>query len=306
VQPAALPVSRTAQYMALFRALETARPAAERLFADPYARAFLPASWAALAALARIGPVGRGLERLLDRRWPGARSSGVARTKLIDDWLREALGAGAAQVVLLGAGFDCRALRLPELAGVPVYEVDRGALLARKDERLAGFGGVRGARRVPVGVDFLRDDVRQALEGAGFAPGRRAFFLCEGVTNYLDAAAIDALFAFVGRAGAAGSRFAFTYVHADLLRGRFEAPGVGAVFARLSASREPWTFGFAPGSLPAFCERHGLRLLRDLGASEVRPLALGPRAAGLVGYEFYRLALAEVAEVAERAGGARA
>jgi O-methyltransferase involved in polyketide biosynthesis len=46
----------------------------------------------------------------------------VARTRLIDDWVGENAAAGARQVVLLGAGFDCRALRLPNLAKMPIFE----------------------------------------------------------------------------------------------------------------------------------------------------------------------------------------
>jgi methyltransferase (TIGR00027 family) len=281
--------------MALFRALETMRAADDRMFADPFARAFLAGPWAAVVALSRFRPLGRALERYIDARVAGARSSGVARTKLIDDRVGDALAAGAEQLVLLGAGFDCRALRLPALSGVPVYEVDRGALLARKGDRLARFGEVSGARRVPVPVDFQRDDLAEALKLAGFEAERRAVLLCEGVTNYLNERAVDVLFAFAGHACAPGSRFLFTYVHADVLRGRFPAPSLGALFAKLRESSEPWTFGFRPEELPAFCATHGLRLVEDLGAAEYRAVAMGERARGLAGYEFYRLAVAEVA-----------
>ena len=54
------------------------------------------------------------LTRYIDRRWPGARTSGIARTRLIDDWIGESIGQ-AEQVVLLGAGFDTRAWRLAAL-----------------------------------------------------------------------------------------------------------------------------------------------------------------------------------------------
>jgi hypothetical protein len=90
-------------------------------------------------------------------------------------------------------------------------------------------------------------------------------------------------------------------VHADVLGGRFRAPGVEAVFEKLGESREPWTFGFPPDEVPGFCARHGLHLLRDLGAAEYRTLAMGGRARGRVGYEFYRLALAAVGPDTARA-----
>jgi O-methyltransferase involved in polyketide biosynthesis len=79
--------SQTAEYMALFRALESAQPPSHRLFDDPYARNFLRPSLRFTADLARIPFVGDLIPWIIDRRWPGARTSGVARTKLIDDLL---------------------------------------------------------------------------------------------------------------------------------------------------------------------------------------------------------------------------
>ena len=47
-----------------------------------------------------------------------------ARTRFIDDVLVQALHDGVQQVVILGAGFDCRAYRLPGMDRVRVIEVD--------------------------------------------------------------------------------------------------------------------------------------------------------------------------------------
>ena len=52
-------------------------------------------------------------ETLFDRKSPGARAAGIARTKWIDDQAAAALET-ATQLVLLEAGFDMRALRLPQ------------------------------------------------------------------------------------------------------------------------------------------------------------------------------------------------
>jgi len=82
----------------------------------------------------------------------------------------------------------------------------------------------------------------------------------------------------------------------------FDTPGVKALFALLDASGERWTFGFDPEQLGDYLAQHGLRLSADLGAADYRRLIMGERSRGLVGYEFYRVAVAEVAE-AEAAGG---
>src|SRR5258706_539991 len=54
------------------------------------------------------------------------------RTKLLDDAVRNFVELGGTQLVLLGAGFDCRALRMPELDGVHVFEVDHPATQTHK------------------------------------------------------------------------------------------------------------------------------------------------------------------------------
>jgi O-methyltransferase involved in polyketide biosynthesis len=74
------------------------------VFADPLAAALLPGSLRLPARLLAVRPVGEMLSRYIDRQWPGARTSGIARTRLIDDWIEESIGQ-AEQVVLARCGF---------------------------------------------------------------------------------------------------------------------------------------------------------------------------------------------------------
>jgi hypothetical protein len=60
-------------------------------------------------------------------------------------------------------------------------------------------------------------------------------------------------------------------------------------------SNESWTFGFRPEDLAEYLRLHGLHLIDDLGAADYRIKVMGARAPGLVGYEFYRVGVAEVA-----------
>ena len=89
--------SRTAEYMALFRALEYVRPADARLFDDRFAQEFLRPSLRTVVRLSRAPLFGNLVSRLIDQRWPGARASGVARTRFIDDALVNALQDGIEQ-----------------------------------------------------------------------------------------------------------------------------------------------------------------------------------------------------------------
>ena len=286
--------SRTAEHMAFFRALESSAPAASRRCDDPFARAFLSPPLALVATAARIPGVFALLVRYVDRRWPGARTSGVARTRLLDEIVREGVASGAQQLVILGAGFDSRALRLSALRGAAVFEVDHPATQARKQARLRRALGALPEGVRFVATDFGERDLERAMAAAGYEPSRRTLFLWEGVTNYLRADAVDATLRWCARA-AAGSRVVFTYVHADVLTQPAKYAGTERLFATLAAAGEPWTFGLDPANLAEFLRARGLELERDLGAVEYRRLAYGEASTSMRGYEFYRIAVARVA-----------
>lgn len=300
--------SRTAEFMALFRAIETCRrPAGARLFADPLARGLLGGSLGVVADLCRLPLLGAGVERVIDHRWPGARTSAVARTRLIDDAMRDALRDGFQQFVILGAGLDSRAYRLPGLASTRVFEVDHPTTLAMKKQRLEAVLGELPCHVTLVAVDLDGGKLADALGAAGFDPGFRSFFLWEGVTNYLTPGGVDSTLQYVAATGAPGSRILFTYVHCGLLDGSMVFAGTEHLFATLERSGEPWTFGLEPAELPAYLDERGLELVWDLGASEYRPRYMGPAASRVTGYEFYRAALAEVrSRVAIGSASARA
>src|SRR5690349_11375240 len=104
--------SRTAQYMALFRALETRRNQGDRLFTDPYAVHFLDRRLRIVARASKIPVLRSFIARTIQNKIPGAFSSGLARTKYIDELLQQNISGGTEQVLILGAGFDTRAMRL--------------------------------------------------------------------------------------------------------------------------------------------------------------------------------------------------
>ena len=297
--------SRTAEHVAFFRALESAAPAAVRRCEDPLARRFLapPLSWVASAA--RMPIVFAWVARYVDRRWPGARTSAVARTRLLDEAVCAGCAEGAEQLVILGAGFDARAYRLSALRGARVFEVDHPATQERKRSAL-----LRALGALPEGVrfvatDFAGRDLERAMAEAGYEPSRRTLILWEGVTNYLRADAVDATLRWCARA-APGSLLLFTYVHADVLVHPDAFFGTRRLFATLAAAGEPWTFGLDPAKLARFLEARGLALERDLGAAEYRRLAYGEAAARMRGYEFYRIAAARVVDRASHAAPAPA
>jgi methyltransferase (TIGR00027 family) len=260
--------------MALFRAIESSRPADSRLFHDPLAVAFLDRRLRLAAVTARLPMLGTLVPWYIDRRWPGPRPSGVVRTRAIDDAVREALVGGCAQLVILGAGYDTRAYRLPEAAAVETFEVDHPATQTAKRAALERALRTPSPQVHHVPVDFEHDSLASALDAAGLERAVRTCVVWEGVFSYLTVDAIDATLRWVVDACAPGSRLILTYVDAAALRpADHPAPWIAAV----DRAGEPFVTGLDP-SAPELAERFGLRAASTIpGLYRVAVLGLPTR-----------------------------
>lgn len=127
---------------------------------------------------------------------------------MIDEFVAGASHDGATQLLLLGAGYDTRATRLPELAASRVFEVDHPATQARKRQALGSLA--RSVRYIP--LDFECEPLAPALAAGGFDPGRRSCVVWEGVFSYLALGAIDLTLEALVAACAPGSTILLTYV----------------------------------------------------------------------------------------------
>ncbi|PSL43142.1 methyltransferase (TIGR00027 family) [Chitinophaga niastensis] len=279
--------SRTAQYMALFRALETTRSHKKRLFTDKYATSFLDNGLKAAVWLCMI-PGWRSIaESIIRKKIPGALSSGIARTKYIDELLQQSVSNGAQQVLILGAGFDTRGLRLPFLKTVPVIEIDHPNTSRFKLAKL-------GSLKTQAGIHYYQIDFNeQSLDQLGalhhFDYSLQTAIIWEGVTNYLHKEAIDNTFTFLQQF-APGSAVIFTYVHEEVLENPAVFYGGEKLLQDVSELEEKWTFGFNPAALKDYLQRYNFTLLEDLGAMEYRNKYMPERTEK--GYEFYRVAYA--------------
>lgn len=184
----------------------------------------------------------------------------VPRTVAIDDAVR---GRRAPQLVVLGAGLDSRAWRMPELAETDVWEVDHPASQQDKQDRLADAGTLpavaRSVRFAP--VDFATDDLGDALDAAGHDASLPTTWLWEGVVPYLTRDEVRATVrAVVGRS-APGSALVLNYQSPSL------KASVGRLLARaLSNSvtaNEPWRSLWKPRKMAALLAEYGLRVDSD-------------------------------------------
>ena len=108
-------------------------------------------------------------------------------------------------VVLLGAGLDTPAFRLPLPPEIDWYEIDDGELLATKERAMDALGARSPCRiRQPVAAD-LGGPWNEALIGAGFVAGRQTIWLAEGLLFYLSTQVAGAVLAEVCRLSSLGS-----------------------------------------------------------------------------------------------------
>jgi methyltransferase (TIGR00027 family) len=227
------PVATTAILVAAMRAEESTRP--DRLFDDPFA-----------ACLA--GPAGRAaLEHYRAATGPGTPIIEV-RTRYFDEGLLRAQASGVRQFVVLAAGMDARAYRLPWQTGVRLFEVDQPDVLAFKAEALGS--AVAACERRPVPID-LAQAWPEALVAAGFDPHQPVTWLVEGLLQYLEPTAVETLVQRIDRLSGAGSRFFYDLVGTTLMAADVLAP-IRRYMRELGA---PWLF--ASDAPAALVERHG-------------------------------------------------
>lgn len=189
-------VGATALGVAWSRAQENASDCP--LFTDPYAQMFIDAAMAGGWQLPPAYMVER-IRSIADYT--------ASRTKWFDEFVIAAGANGVEQVVILAAGLDARAWRLPWVDETVIYEIDQPKVLAFKAETLRANDVRPEARYVQVAID-LRQDWPKALRDAGFDDTEPAAWTAEGLLPYLPAAGQDLLFERIHELSANGSRIA--------------------------------------------------------------------------------------------------
>ncbi|MEX7471216.1 class I SAM-dependent methyltransferase [Mycobacterium adipatum] len=135
----------------------------------------------------------------------------AVRTRFFDDYFIAAGESGIRQAVILAAGLDSRAYRLPWADGTVVYEVDQPDVVEFKTRTLADLGASPTAERRTVPID-LREDWPTAMRAAGLDPNRPTAWCAEGLLIYLPPEAQDRLFDNIHALSAPGSTVATEFV----------------------------------------------------------------------------------------------
>ena len=189
-------VATTAVSTARIRAGESRRR--DRLFDDPLA--------AEVVRAAGVHDRPDGLSNHPVREY--LRLQVVVRTGFYDAFVRSAVTAGCRQVVLVGAGYDARAIRMKLPSQVSVFELDQPSVLDAKAAAIQRLGLRATAQRIPVPVDVRTDGWTSALAAAGHDRSAPTAWLLEGLLVYLDSDTAARLLDGITALSPAGSRLA--------------------------------------------------------------------------------------------------
>jgi methyltransferase (TIGR00027 family) len=189
------------------------------------------------------------------------------RSRVAEDALRRAVGRGAAQYVVLGAGLDTFAYRNP-FPALRVFEVDYPATQEWKRRKLAAAAIEVPASLTFAPVDFEHQTLADGLASAGFNNHKPAFFSWLGVTMYLTEDAIASTLALIG-ATPPGGGVVFDYAVPRSSLGLLERLVFDAVARKVAAAGEPFRTFFDPADLGARLTHAGFRSIVDLGRDEL-------------------------------------
>jgi methyltransferase (TIGR00027 family) len=256
-----LEASQTMRGAAMLRAAHLLFDEAPHVFADPFAYPL-------------IGP---GADTVLDgmiaRRSPAAfarmRAQAVSQFRHNEEELEVALGRGATQYVLLGAGLDSFAWRRSDLLpAIGVFEVDQPNSQQFKRDRLSALH-----LRVPDGVhlvevDFEREDFMGRLIAAGFDRSLSTFVQWIGVTAYLSLAAIEQTVSILANLGPVTAACVGYVLSAKDLDDALDREIAEQNEARAAALGEPLEAFFTPEHVEELALRCGFDTVRHFGPGE--------------------------------------
>jgi methyltransferase (TIGR00027 family) len=248
--------------MAIVRAIEAHKPEGVRICYDPIARSLVNPMSVFLSKLVidsgiyeRIGP-------------PGTIAFIAARERYIDDFLAACLSQGLDQVVILGAGFDTRAYRIPGIEKARVFEVDHPATQTVKLRRLKKVIDPLPDYVTFVAVDFDTQTLGERLFASGYNEQGETLFVWQGVTMYLTPEGVDGTLAFIANHSGPGSAVVFDYFYNETLRDM--KMKTARRITRVIGER--LVFGIDEGQIEPFLGRRGFRDVRNADAEELKRL----------------------------------
>jgi methyltransferase (TIGR00027 family) len=194
----------------------------------------------------------------------------IARTKYMDAVYQQAVQGELDPIVILGAGFDTRAIRFA-VAGnhLSVYEFDSKNTQQTKLDLYKRNGVSIPPNVIFQPVDFEKESLSERLDAIGFPEGKRCLFIMEGVSMYLEPKSVDVTFQTVTSYMGPHSLIAFDYVYSDVLSREKNRYGETALVRSVSRVNEAWQFGIEQGTIDQFLSKYGLQLQNHMNPTDI-------------------------------------
>lgn len=201
---------------------------------------------------------------------PGIYEYVIARTKYIDAVFKQALTEQFDQILLFGAGFDTRALRLQTQAQhTRVFELDAPLTQQAKIQQYNKRKLSIPSNVVFIAIDFDKESLPHKLDMAGFYKGRRSLFILEGLLMYLETESVQATFQTIQEYAGIGSWVVFDYIQASILRHENTLYGETGMTKSVSKAGEQWRFGIEPSEIASFVAAYGFQVSDHKGAQNL-------------------------------------
>jgi methyltransferase (TIGR00027 family) len=194
----------------------------------------------------------------------------IVRTKYIDTVYQTAVENKASQVVILGAGYDTRAIRLPNnLRQMKIYEFD-SVFTQQSKIKIYTSNAIQIPENVNfVPINFEKESLVEKFEAIGMKRNQKSLFILEGVTMYLEPAAVDVLFEDISNFMGKESLIVFDYIYDEVLRQEKKHYGETGAIAAVKKANESFQFGIEKGSIAEFLLKVNLQLTDHLDAKEM-------------------------------------
>ena len=251
---------------AALRAAESYYPEDERLFYDEAAFHLMPPLWKLFLKLMKFAPLREMIFSKRDKEMPGVIGNLLYRTKYIDDILRENLEE-MEQLLILGAGFDTRALRIEGIESLKVFEVDHPQTISKKKRGLKNIHQELPEHLSLVEIDFENKDLREVLLKNNFDKSRKTLVIWEGVTQYLEKEAVDKILDYFAELKS-GSRVLFTYIKKEVLAASERSQADQKIIDFVKEMGSPWKTAFKSIEIEELLRSRGLELIEDVGRAE--------------------------------------
>lgn len=208
----------------------------------------------------------------------------IARTKYIDAVFKEVLADRFDQILIFGAGFDTRALRLQHIAGTTkFFELD---IPITQDAKIRQYQK-RGLHLPPnvvfIPIDFEKESLSIKLDEAGFGRSQKSLFVLEGLLMYLHPVSVGEIFRTIRDFAGEGSEIVFDYIHSSVLRHEGQYYGEKKILESVVKAGEKWHFGIEPGEIEHFLSNFGLRLRDQRNAQELEQMYFKDSVGKIVG-----------------------